>query len=39
MHALGAKEKRDEIARMLAGAEVTEEANAAAERLIAGAAR
>jgi DNA repair protein RecN (Recombination protein N) len=39
MHALGAKEKRDEIARMLAGAEVTEEAKAAAERLIAGAAR
>jgi DNA repair protein RecN (Recombination protein N) len=38
MRALGAREKREEIARMLAGAEVTEEARAAAERLIAGAA-
>jgi DNA repair protein RecN (Recombination protein N) len=39
MRALDAKQKREEIARMLAGAEVTEEARAAAERLIAGAAR
>jgi len=37
MRALEAKHKREEIARMLAGAEVTEEARAAAERLIAGA--
>src|SRR5579871_2240536 len=36
---LDRKQKREEIARMLAGAEVTEEARAAAERLIAGAAR
>jgi len=34
---LDAKAKREEIARMLAGAEVTSEARAAAERLIAGA--
>ena len=34
---LDAKLKREEIARMLAGAEVTNEARAAAERLIAGA--
>src|SRR5712691_164155 len=39
MRELDAKQKREEIARMLAGAEVTEEARAAAERLIAGAAR
>ena len=39
MRMLDAKQKREEIARMLAGAEVTEEARAAAERLIAGAAR
>ena len=39
MRVLDAKQKREEIARMLAGAEVTEEARAAAERLIAGAAR
>jgi DNA repair protein RecN (Recombination protein N) len=37
MRALDAKAKREEIARMLAGAEVTSEARAAAERLIAGA--
>jgi DNA repair protein RecN (Recombination protein N) len=37
--ALESKQKREEIARMLAGAEVTEEARAAAEKLIAGAAR
>jgi len=37
MRALDTKQKREEIARMLAGAEVTEEARAAAERLIAGA--
>lgn len=34
---LDAPQKREEIARMLAGAEVTAEARAAAERLIAGA--
>ncbi len=34
MRALAAREKREEIARMLAGAEVTAEARAAAERLI-----
>ena len=34
MRGLDAREKREEIARMLAGAEVTEEARAAAERLI-----
>jgi len=39
MRPLDAKLKREEIARMLAGAEVTNEARAAAERLIAGAAR
>jgi DNA repair protein RecN (Recombination protein N) len=39
MRALDPQQKREEIARMLAGAEVTEEARAAAERLIAGAAR
>jgi DNA repair protein RecN (Recombination protein N) len=39
MRALEPKQKREEIARMLAGAEVTEEARAAAEKLIAGAAR
>jgi DNA repair protein RecN (Recombination protein N) len=37
MRALDAQTKREEIARMLAGAEVTSEARAAAERLIAGA--
>ena len=37
MRPLDAKAKREEIARMLAGAEVTSEARAAAERLIAGA--
>ena len=37
MRPLDAKLKREEIARMLAGAEVTSEARAAAERLIAGA--
>jgi DNA repair protein RecN (Recombination protein N) len=37
MRALDAQHKREEIARMLAGAEVTSEARAAAERLIAGA--
>jgi DNA repair protein RecN (Recombination protein N) len=37
MRVLDAKAKREEIARMLAGAEVTTEARAAAERLIAGA--
>ena len=37
--ALESKQKREEIARMLAGAEVTEEARAAAEKLIAGAVR
>ena len=37
--ALESKQKREEIARMLAGAEVTEEARAAAEKLIAGAGR
>jgi DNA repair protein RecN (Recombination protein N) len=37
MRVLDAKTKREEIARMLAGAEVTSEARAAAERLIAGA--
>jgi DNA repair protein RecN (Recombination protein N) len=36
MRALDAKTKREEIARMLSGAEVTGEARAAAERLIAG---
>ncbi len=39
MRALEPKQKRDEIARMLAGAEITEEARAAAEKLIAGAGR
>jgi DNA repair protein RecN (Recombination protein N) len=39
MHALTPQQKREEIARMLAGAEVTAEARAAAERLIAGAGR
>jgi DNA repair protein RecN (Recombination protein N) len=39
MRALDPGAKREEIARMLAGAEVTEEARKAAERLIAGAAR
>lgn len=39
MRALEPKQKREEIARMLAGAEVTEEARAAAEKLIAGAGR
>ncbi len=39
VRALDAKTKREEIARMLAGAEVTNEARAAAERLIAGAGR
>jgi DNA repair protein RecN (Recombination protein N) len=37
MRPLDAKLKREEIARMLSGAEVTGEARAAAERLIAGA--
>lgn len=37
MRPLDARLKREEIARMLAGAEVTSEARAAAERLIAGA--
>jgi DNA repair protein RecN (Recombination protein N) len=37
MRPLDHKHKREEIARMLAGAEVTEEARKAAERLIAGA--
>jgi DNA repair protein RecN (Recombination protein N) len=37
MRPLDASLKREEIARMLAGAEVTNEARAAAERLIAGA--
>jgi DNA repair protein RecN (Recombination protein N) len=37
MRALDARHRREEIARMLAGAEVTSEARAAAERLIAGA--
>jgi DNA repair protein RecN (Recombination protein N) len=37
MRALNAQTRREEIARMLAGAEVTKEARAAAERLIAGA--
>jgi DNA repair protein RecN (Recombination protein N) len=39
VRALETKQKREEIARMLAGAEVTEEARAAAEKLIAGAGR
>jgi DNA repair protein RecN (Recombination protein N) len=39
MRGLQPAEKREEIARMLAGAEITEEARAAAEKLIAGAAR
>lgn len=39
MRALEPKQKREEIARMLAGAEVTEEARAAAEKLITGAGR
>jgi len=39
MRALDLKHKREEIARMLAGAEVTEEARAAAEKLIVGATR
>jgi DNA repair protein RecN (Recombination protein N) len=39
MRVLDPKHKREEIARMLAGAEVTEEARAAAEKLIVGAAR
>jgi DNA repair protein RecN (Recombination protein N) len=39
MRGLDPAAKREEIARMLAGAEVTEEARKAAERLIAGAAR
>jgi len=38
VRALDAKERREEIARMLAGAEVTEEARKAAERLMKGAA-
>jgi DNA repair protein RecN (Recombination protein N) len=37
MRPLDARLKREEIARMLAGAEITEEARKAAERLIAGA--
>jgi DNA repair protein RecN (Recombination protein N) len=39
MRALDPALKREEIARMLAGAEVTEEARAAAEKLITGASR
>ncbi len=39
VRALESKQKKEEIARMLAGAEVTEEARAAAEKLIAGAGR
>jgi DNA repair protein RecN (Recombination protein N) len=39
MRALEPQQKREEIARMLAGAEITEEARAAAEKLIVGAAR
>jgi DNA repair protein RecN (Recombination protein N) len=35
---LGEVERREEVARMLAGAEVTEEARAAADRLLSGAA-
>ncbi len=35
--ALGAGERREEIARMLSGAAVTEEARAAAARLLEGA--
>ncbi len=35
---IGEDERRDEIARMLSGAEVTDEAKAAADRLISGAA-
>ncbi len=35
---LGEGERREEVARMLAGAEVTEEARAAADRLLSGAA-
>jgi DNA repair protein RecN (Recombination protein N) len=37
MRDLDGKLKREEIARMLAGAEITDEARKAAERLIAGA--
>ena len=37
VHALGAAERREEIARMLSGAEVTEEARAQAGRLLAAA--
>ncbi len=39
VRALEPKQKQEEIARMLAGAEVTEEARAAASKLIAGAVR
>ncbi len=39
VRALESKQKQEEIARMLAGAEVTEEARAAASKLIAGAGR
>ena len=38
MTEVAAEVRREEIARMLAGAEVTEEARAAAERLIKAAA-
>jgi DNA repair protein RecN (Recombination protein N) len=34
--ALSAAERREEVARMLAGADITDEARAAAQRLIAG---
>jgi DNA repair protein RecN (Recombination protein N) len=37
VRSLDPKLKREEIARMLAGAEITDEARKAAERLIAGA--
>ena len=38
VNALAADHRREEIARMLAGAEITTEARAAAERLLKGAA-
>ncbi len=36
VHPIGAEHRREEIARMLAGSRITEEARAAAERLLAG---
>ena len=39
VNGLNAQEREEEIARMLAGAEITDEARAAASRLLAGRAQ